>query len=357
MMKIAIAAGGTGGHIFPALSVANYYKNKGAEVYWIGRKNSLEEKVAKENNFKFTAIKASGFKEKNPLEKMLSFMQLFVSLIQILLLFLNSKPSFLFTTGGYVSIASGIGSYILRVPLFIHEQNSIPGLANRILSKIALLIFEGFPESFIGVSNSKYVGNPVREEVLKYLKTENLRKDHSKFNILVLGGSQGSRQLNKIFISSIRKLKNIQNFNILHQCGHNDFAYLQESYLELGVDFSLKEFIEDIGKAYNDSDLVISRSGAMTVTEISALGRPCIFLPLPWSTDNHQYKNAKHILDLGGAELVESNIENSSELSELIMDLYLHPAKREAMSRNIKAFYEENTLTQIYNSINESIKT
>ena len=356
-MKAVFVAGGTGGHIFPALAVAREYKKIGTDIYWIGRKNSLEQKISLEEDFFFEAVKTKGFRGKGLLEKLFSIFSLISSLVSSARILKKLNPDFIFSCGGFTSLGPGMVSYFLKIPLFIHEQNSVAGSANRLLSNISLKTFEGFPSSFKKMSGVEFVGNPVRDEVTRFMEEESsLKGDKKKFHLLILGGSQGSKQLNSIVMNCLEQVEEKKCWKIIHQTGKADKSRLEKFYSNSNSDFKVEAFIKNIGKAYKNADLVISRAGAMTITELMAMGKPSILLPLPWATDNHQLLNAAYLKEIGAAEVISSDEKNSQKLKDLLSDLAKNKEKRLSMSNSAKLSFVPGVAKQIFNKINESVK-
>ena len=352
-MKIIIVAGGTGGHVYPALSVAREFKENSAEVIWVGRKKSLEENIAREEGFDFITLSASGFLGKRVIEKIKAIFELCLSYIKAISLLISFKPDAIFSTGGYISLPVGLAAPLLRIPLFIHEQNSVAGLSNRILNKFSRITFEGFPDTFEMDNRTEFVGNPLREEL--FIQSQGVNKISQEFNVLVLGGSQGSSQLNKIFINALEASSDSLNWNIVHQAGPVEFNSLKKRYSNLSIKHEVLKYIKNIGKEYQKADLVISRSGAMTVSEISAFGKAAILMPLPWATDNHQYYNALYLQKLDGAEIVESDLDNYNFLLERILNIEKDTKRRTQMGLNAKKAFSSSSVTDIYKFINERI--
>ena len=357
-MKAVFVAGGTGGHVYPALSVAREYKKSGTEVYWIGRKSSLEQKLALEENFFFESIKTRAFRGKSLSEKIFSIFFFLLSVLSSIRILKKIKPDFIFSCGGFTSLGPGIASLFLNIPLFIHEQNSVAGSANKLLSKISLKAFEGFPSSFRKVSGVEFVGNPIRGEITNFIKGKDVLKDNKleKFNLLILGGSQGSKQLNSIVMNCLEKIQEKVDWKITHQTGESDKNRLDKFYSELDLEVVVVAFIKDIGKAYKEADLVISRAGAMTISELIAMEKPSILLPLPWATDNHQFLNASFLKENGLAEIISSKKENVSKLATLVSNLARNKEKRLSMTNSAKLAFVPNAEKQIFLKINESIK-
>ena len=351
-MKVLILAGGTGGHVYPALSVAKELKKNEFSISWIGKKDSLESKLSKEENFNFLSLDTKGFKGKNILAKIISLIYLEINVVKSILIIKKIKPDIVFSTGGYVTLAPALASVILSIPLFIHEQNSVPGLVNRILNKFSKLTFEAFPDSFNKSSKIHTVGNPVRSGIIKNPPTEAKKKE--QFNILILGGSQGSKQLNEIVLKTFRDKIIPINWCIVHQVGDLDKSSLVDVYSKQSFSYEVVSYIEDIGKAYHESDLVIGRSGAMTVSEICCSSKPSILLPLPWAADNHQYFNAKFLEDKKASILLESSLDSSDKLFTLLNDLEKDHNARHSMSLNAFDAFPVSSGNRIVEIINES---
>jgi len=356
-MKALFVAGGTGGHVYPALEVAREFKNSGVQIYWIGKENSLEHEFSKREGFSFKPIKSSGFRKKSFIKKILSIFYLIISFIKSIYILLRIKPKFIFCFGGYLSLGPGLASAVLRVPLFIHEQNSVAGSANKLLANLATEVFEGFPNSFKrNLENINFVGNPVRHEITSFTDTNKTVNSSKKFKLLILGGSQGSTQLNSLVMDSLSEVIDKSNWEIVHQTGETDKKELNHYYKGLNVSFTVESFITSMGEAYSNCDLVISRAGAMTVSELLVTHTPSILLPLPWATDDHQTLNAKYLEDLGAAKVLESDKKNSSELASLLTRLSINKEERLSMINSAKLANNQEVTKAIFKKINESIK-
>ena len=351
-MKVLILAGGTGGHVYPALSVAKEFKKNEFTISWIGEKDSLESKLSKAESFNFISLDTKGFKGKSIFGKIISFIYLEINLLKSIFIIKKIKPDVVFSTGGYVTLAPALASYILSIPIFIHEQNSIPGLANRILNRLSKLTFEAFPDSFNKSSKIHTVGNPVRSGIIKSPATEAKKKGN--FNILILGGSQGSKQLNEIVLKAFKDKIIPSYWRIVHQTGELDKSSVADIYSKQSFSYEVVSYIEDIGRAYHESDLVVGRSGAMTVSEICCSSKPSILFPLPWAADNHQYFNAKFLEDKKASILLESSLDSADRLFTLLNDLEKDHNARHSMSLNAFDAFPVSSGNRIVEIINES---
>jgi len=356
-MKALFVAGGTGGHVYPALEVAREFKDSGAEIYWIGKENSLEYEICKREGFRFESIKSSGFRKKSFIKKILSIIYLITSFINSIYILLKIKPSFIFCFGGYLTLGPGLASVLFRVPLFIHEQNSVAGSANKLLANLATEVFEGFPKSFKrNIENINFVGNPVRQEIISFAEKNKTVSSTKEFKLLILGGSQGSAQLNALIIDSLTEVKDKRNWEIVHQTGETGREELNNFYKDLNIIYKVESFIENMGQVYSNCDLVVSRAGAMTISELLVTHTPSILLPLPWATDDHQTSNAKYLEDLGAARVLESDKKNISELASLLTRLSVNREERLSMINSAKLANNQEVTKAILKKINESIK-
>jgi len=356
-MKALFVAGGTGGHVYPALEVAREFKNSGFQIYWIGKENSLEHEFSIKEGFSFEPIKSSGFREKSFIKKILSIFYLINSFIKSLYILLKIKPRFVFCFGGYLSLGPGLASTVLNIPLFIHEQNSVAGSANKLLVYLAKETFEGFPKSFNkNKDNIHFVGNPVRTEITGFDSTGKIEKGSFKIRLLILGGSQGSSQVNSLVIEALKEIQNKKDWEVVHQTGKPDEAKIRKLYGELNLNYKIESFIENMGQAYKNCDLAISRAGAMTVSELLATNTPSILLPLPWATDNHQEFNAKYLEDLGAARVLKGDNQNINELKSVLTRLINDSEERLLMVNSAKLAKTQLVTKLIFKKINEFLK-
>ncbi len=355
-MKVFIVAGGTGGHVFPALAVAKEFEKEKAEIFWFGREGSLEHDICKKEGYKFYITEAKAFRGQNLFQKLIAIFYLFSSFIISLKLIRNIRPKFVFSSGNFISLAPGLSAFVLDVPLFIHEQNTIPGTSNKILSRFSKIVFEGFSGSF-QLKGVKFVGNPVRENIIRYSgSTTTTKNKDKKINLLILGGSQGSIQLNEIVMEALRLIEDKTMWRILHQTGTDDINRLNTDYQSLDFEYSVQTFIENMGEAYREADLVIARAGAMTIAELLVMEKPSILLPLPWSTDNHQFYNAQYLKRLGAAQVIQSKKASISYLASLLIELTTDRKRLKDMSRSAKKYSLPNSSREIVKLINEYFK-
>ena len=355
--RIIFSGGGTGGHIYPAISIANelLLNDKNLEILFIGANNKMEMKIIPEHGFDILGLWISGYDRKNFLKNLLLPFKILVSFFQSILIIKNFKPQLVIGTGGYASGPILYVANLLKTPSLIQEQNSYPGITNRILSKKVSKICVSYEnlDRFFPKEKIIKTGNPVRQNILKcndfFEEAINYFKlDSNKKIMLVVGGSLGSKEINKA-IYSIKDYFKFINLQVIWQCGRLYYDYynkkIKEDYIRL------YDYIENIDYAYSACDFIISRAGASSVSELSIVGKPVIFIPSPNVAENHQLKNAKEIIRHDAAILVKENEINI--LKSKINDLNSSSQLRNKLSRNIKRLSEPNATKKIVNEINK----
>ncbi|MFU8787649.1 MAG: undecaprenyldiphospho-muramoylpentapeptide beta-N-acetylglucosaminyltransferase [Methylobacter sp.] len=311
--RIVIMAGGTGGHVFPALAVAQALQDKGWQVSWLGTQKGLESRVIPEQGIDIDWLSVAGVRGKGWLSLITALLLLLKACFQAAKILRQRKPDVVLGMGGFVAGPGGLMAKLLGIPLVIHEQNRVPGTTNRLLARMANQVLEAFPGSFNKKINAQFTGNPLRKP---FIRTAEGRQRHAQLNVLVVGGSQGAKALNE------KVPKAIAAFGSTLQVKHQTGAAMQEQvgqrYKELGVNAEAHAFIEDMASAYQWADVVICRSGAMTVSEVAAAGVPAIFIPLPNAIDDHQTANARYLTDAGAALLLRQQELTVTSLVEQI---------------------------------------
>lgn len=306
-------AGGTGGHIFPALAVALYLKDKEWDVSWVGTKRGMESKVVPANKIEIDWLSVAGIRGKGLTSKVQNGLLLIKSFWQVFKVFRQRKPNVVIGFGGYVAGPGGLVASLLNIPLVIHEQNRVPGTTNKLLVNKANIVLEAFPESFLEAVNARFTGNPLRSDFMSFPEKDIWTQQSSRdFRILIIGGSQGAKILNEIVPQSMATLQNIE---VKHQTGNAALEQVTKHYTESSVNAQVVAFIDDMASSYQWADLIICRAGAMTVSEVAAAGLPAIFIPLPHAIDDHQTANAKYLTDAGAGILIaQANLTTESLL-------------------------------------------
>ncbi|MDO8465477.1 MAG: undecaprenyldiphospho-muramoylpentapeptide beta-N-acetylglucosaminyltransferase [Gallionella sp.] len=338
--SILIMAGGTGGHIFPALAVADILRAQGWLVTWMGVPNSMEAELVPKHGYSMAWVRFSGVRGKGLLRKLLLPFNLLVALWQSATAIFRYRPDVVLGMGGYITFPGGMMAALLRRPLAIHEQNSIAGLSNRVLARIAQKVLSGFPDV---LPKAAWCGNPVRSSIAG-LPDPQIRyaARSGKLNVLVVGGSLGAKALNEAMPQALAQLSKerlpLPNplpqaveganeslrecpFNVLHQTGKQHFEAVQDLYRQAGVQADIRPFLEDMAVCYADADVVICRAGALTVAELAAAGIASILVPFPFAVDDHQTHNARFLSERGAAILLPQGELTAEKLAQLLREL------------------------------------
>jgi UDP-N-acetylglucosamine--N-acetylmuramyl-(pentapeptide) pyrophosphoryl-undecaprenol N-acetylglucosamine transferase len=334
--RIVIMAGGTGGHVFPALAVAQELRAKGWQVSWLGTKKGLESRVVPAQDIEIDWLSVAGVRGKGLLSKLTAGFLLVKACFQAWRILKKRRPDIVLGMGGFVAGPGGLMAKLLGIPLVIHEQNRVPGTTNRLLARMADQVLEAFPDSFSKKFNAKFTGNPLRKQ---FVDCAGNREPHQGINILVVGGSQGAKILNEIVPDALAALDadlaDKKPVRIKHQTGTAMQSQVESRYKELGVKAEVNAFIDDMVAAYQWADLVICRSGAMTVSEVAAAGVPAIFIPLPNAIDDHQTANARYLADAGAGLILRQQELNAATLVEQITTVI---KQLDVMSTTVKKY-------------------
>ena len=308
-------AGGTGGHIFPGLAVAEALRAKGWRVHWLGAPNSMESRLVPPRGFAFETIAFQGVRGKGPVTLALLPLRLLKAFWQSIQVVRRVKPNVVVGLGGYISFPAGMMSVLLGKPLVLHEQNSVAGMANKVLAGVADRVFTAFPNVF---RKAQWVGNPLRAEFLNQPDPVTRFAGRSgPLHLLVVGGSLGAKALNEVVPQAPALLPKEQRPRVLHQSGATQIDALRANYQAAGVVAELTPFIDNTAQAFADADLVICRAGASTVTEIAAVGAAAVFVPFPSAVDDHQTTNARFLADNGGGRVLLQRDLTAAALAEI----------------------------------------
>jgi UDP-N-acetylglucosamine--N-acetylmuramyl-(pentapeptide) pyrophosphoryl-undecaprenol N-acetylglucosamine transferase len=311
-----IMAGGTGGHIFPGLAVAQALRERGWRVHWLGAPNSMESRLVPAKGFTLETVNFSGVRGKGLRTLVTLPVRLVRALWQSAQVLHRVKPNVLVGLGGYITLPGGVMGALMGKPLVLHEQNSIAGMANKALALVARRVFSAFPKV---LSNGEWVGNPLRAEFLRQPAPDVRFAGRSgPLRVLVVGGSLGARALNTVVPQALALLPTSERPIVTHQSGEKQIEELRRNYAAAGVQAQLTPFIDDTAQAFADADLVICRAGASTVTEIAAVGAPALFVPFPSAVDDHQTHNARFLVDQGGGWLVPQNELTPRALADML---------------------------------------
>jgi UDP-N-acetylglucosamine--N-acetylmuramyl-(pentapeptide) pyrophosphoryl-undecaprenol N-acetylglucosamine transferase len=319
-----IMAGGTGGHIFPGLAVAQALRDKGWRVHWLGAPGSMESRLVPARGFALETIDFGGVRGKGLQTAVLLPLRLLRAFRQSIAVVRRVKPNVLVGLGGYITFPGAMMGVLLGKPLVLHEQNSVAGLANKVLTHIADRVFTAFPKVF---PQGAWVGNPLRSEFLQQAPVlERFANRSGPLQVLVVGGSLGARALNTVVPLALALIPESARPLVIHQSGEKQIDELRANYAAAGVQATLTPFIDNTAEAFAQADLIICRAGASTVTEIAAVGAAAVFVPFPSAVDDHQTSNARFLVDQGGGWLMPQ-----TELTPETLAALLQNTPREAL--------------------------
>ena len=302
---LLVMAGGTGGHVFPGLAVADVLKSRGWNVVWMGNPDGIEAKLVPSRGYEMAWVRFGALRGKGLLRKLLLPFALLSGFRQAWREIRRIKPDVVLGMGGYISFPGGMMAVLAGCPLVVHEQNSIAGLANRVLSRVATRVVCGFPDA---LPKSSWLGNPVRSEIAQLPdRSGRIDAESQQLHLLVLGGSLGAAALNEMVPQGLGLLTEEERPQVVHQAGERHLEQLQSNYQKAGVQAHCVAFIDDMAGAYEWADLVICRSGALTIAELAAAGVASILVPFPHAVDDHQTFNAKFLVSAGAAFLLPQN--------------------------------------------------
>lgn len=317
-----VMAGGTGGHIFPGLAVADALRARGWRVHWLGAPGSMEQQLVPPRGYAFEAIDFGGVRGKGLATLVLLPLRLLRAFGQSIQVIRRVKPDVLLGLGGYISFPGGLMGVALGKPLVLHEQNSVAGLANKVLASIADRVFTAFPGVLAKARRVQCVGNPLRAEFAQAPAPEQRFAGRSgPLRLLVVGGSLGAQALNDVVPKALALLPVDARPTITHQSGARQIDALRANYQAAGVQAELVPFIDDMAHAYAQADLVICRAGATTVTEIAAIGAAALFVPFPHAVDDHQSSNARFLVDQGAGWLIQQADLTAEKLMEMLQKM------------------------------------
>ena len=331
-MKFLIVAAKTGGHVFPALAISEELIKSNHEVTILGTGSDIENKAFKDLNSRTFKLLIQGFRGNNALIKLKVLFQVFINIFKVIKILRNEKIDAMIGFGGFITVPAGLACWIIKKPIFIHEQNSVLGSANKILSKISKINFLGMPIK--NINNSIISGNPIRESFFNY---DEEYENNRSINIYITGGSQGADYINK---NIPKALKGFSNINIKHQSGRNNSDKVKEIYQHNNIDAEVLDFYSNPQQQIFWSDFVISRAGALSLAEITSMNKGILMIPLPNSIDDHQLKNAESIQAEGMGIIHQQNDHIDSlvqKLEEIIINKYYDDWKKIIPKNHINA--------------------
>ena len=303
---ICIMAGGTGGHIFPGLAVAQELQKRGEIVHWIGSKHGLEGRLVPESGIPMHFLAVRGLRGKHGLQRITGPVRLGISILQAMILMMRLKPSVCVGFGGYPAGPGGIAARIMQVPIVIHEQNAVAGMTNRHLAKFATKVLTAFSDVLPG---GECVGNPIRPEIdtVGRDRISNGPQPSDSTRVLVIGGSQGAKALNEKLPEKLKEVAGQYGIEVTHQTGVVGKNQVDEQYQALDLDATVVAFISRMDEAYREADIVVCRAGALTVSELASAAMPSVLIPFPKAVDDHQTKNGQQLQSAGAAVVVQEH--------------------------------------------------
>ncbi|HXH54715.1 MAG TPA: undecaprenyldiphospho-muramoylpentapeptide beta-N-acetylglucosaminyltransferase [Gammaproteobacteria bacterium] len=353
--RILIMAGGTGGHVFPALAVAERLISQGWDIHWLGTRAGLEANIVPNANIAIHYISVKGLRKNGILGWCLAPLRLLHALFQSLAIIHQLKPKVVLGMGGFISGPGGLAAWLLRCPLIVHEQNAIVGLTNRALSHLADRVLEAFPGAFNAKTKAIYTGNPIREALLavpvptRRFRERGLKESAEPLRLLVLGGSQGAVALNEVCPAAIQKMPIEKRPLVRHQTGVKNDAVIKTkaAYEAAGLSAQVEPFIEDMASAYGWADLVLCRSGALTVTELATVGVGSILVPYPFAVDDHQTANGRFLEKAGAAKIIDQSELSAENLAKLFLELFSDRNRLLKMAEAAFSGAKRNSATEI----------
>ena len=334
---IMILAGGTGGHIFPGLAVAQALRMRGVPVVWLGADGGMETRLVPQHGIAIDTIAVKGLRGKGLATLLGAPLRVFNAIRAAIGILRLRQPSAVVSFGGYAAGPGGIAAKLRGVPLIVHEQNRAPGLTNRVLAKFARRVLTGFPQTFAG-NREEVVGNPVRAQIAAVAApVQRFAGRDGMLRLLVLGGSQGARALNDAVPQALRGFSGAQAWQVRHQCGEKLREEAERAYAEAGIQASVEPFIVDMADAYAWADLVVCRAGALTLAEVCAVGVGSVLVPFPQAVDDHQTRNAQFLVERGAAILLPQDAQLGERLRAALSALAADPDRRHAMAAAARA--------------------
>jgi UDP-N-acetylglucosamine--N-acetylmuramyl-(pentapeptide) pyrophosphoryl-undecaprenol N-acetylglucosamine transferase len=325
---VLMMAGGTGGHVFPALAVASALAERDVKVHWLGTAAGIEARLVPAAGLPLHCLNMAGVRGKNPLFRVLAIGKAMLAVLHSMRLILKLKPFCVVGMGGYASGPGGLAAKLLGVPVLIQEQNAVAGTTNRLLAKIARLCLTGYPIA-LGGERNRYIGNPVRKEIADIPAPATRWAERSdKLRVLVLGGSLGAKPINDVVLAAWQSIAEEQRPSLWHQTGRAHEDVVKQAYQTAGVSVRAEAFIDDMAAAYSWAEVVICRAGALTVAELAAAGVPALLIPLPPAIDDHQRANAQWFVDGGAGEIIDQSAFTADSLCEWLKS---ERAKRDSL--------------------------
>jgi len=344
-MKLLIAAGGTGGHIFPGLAVAEAFitADTANEVFFVGTSHGMEGSIIPPYGFRLLTIDARPFLGQSMVSKIATIGTIMQGVAQCVRILWKEKPDMVIGMGGFTCVPVMIAAFLLRIPRFLHEQNVIPGLANQVLCRMANKTFVSFTKTSEYLKGKViHTGNPIRRKLRVASVIASLPRTDALFNIFVFGGSRGARSINEAVLLLLPYLESYKNTVIYHQTGRDDYEKVKGAYAAVKIPHEVFPFTNEMERYYGLSDVVISRAGASTIFELAYFKKAAVLVPYPFAAGGHQWKNAACVEEIGGAYVISNDELTGERLNTVLKELHERPDLRAKMAQNMGTIYVEN---------------
>ncbi|MBW4935633.1 undecaprenyldiphospho-muramoylpentapeptide beta-N-acetylglucosaminyltransferase [Marinobacter sp. F4206] len=348
--RFLMMAGGTGGHVFPALATARALEEKGHQVYWLGASGGMEQRLIGDTDIPLSLIHISGLRGKGKLALLLAPFRLMRALGEAFTIMRRIRPDCVVGMGGFVTGPGGVAAWLTRTPLVIHEQNAVAGLTNRLLVRFAETVLEAFPGSFGTEVITRCTGNPVRQDLAKLPTPDQRMADRDgALRLLVVGGSLGAQVFNQQVPEALAKISSDERPVVRHQCGEKHLEAARSAYEQHGIDASVEPFIKDMAEAYDWADVVLCRAGALTISELCAAGVGAVLVPFPHAVDDHQTKNGQQMVSAGAAILIPQGRLTPEGLAETLGDLSRDRARVTNMAKAARTLARPDATERVVN--------
>jgi UDP-N-acetylglucosamine--N-acetylmuramyl-(pentapeptide) pyrophosphoryl-undecaprenol N-acetylglucosamine transferase len=345
---VMIMAGGTGGHVFPALSVAKVLRDRGIPVVWLGVPGSMEARLVPANGFPIEWVHVAGIRGKGLAAWAMAPFRIGGAVLQCMRIMRRVKPAVVLGAGGYVSGPGGIAAWLKSIPLLIHEQNAVAGMTNRWLARVATRVLEAFPGSFPAGVDARAVGNPVRSDIADLpAPAARFAGRGGRARLLVFGGSQGAQRLNALVPQALSRLDPAKRPEVRHQAGARGIDAARAAYRDVDVQAELSPFIEDMAAAYAWADVALCRAGAMTIAELQAAGLGALMVPFPGAVDDHQTRNAETMVRAGAGRILQERDLTADTLSAGIAELTQDRPRMLKMAESARALRNVDAAAQL----------
>ncbi len=320
--RLVVAGGGTGGHLFPGIAIAQSFKARHADnsILFVNAGRPLETEVLSDLGWPQKAIAIEGIKGRGLWQQIMAALKVPAAVIRAAWIVNGFKPDMVLGVGGYSAGPVVAAAKLMGIPTALHEQNRLPGLTNRILARMVDRIYLSFAESgeFFSADKVKYCGNPVRNEILKLAANNVPKQENGRFTVMIAGGSQGAQAVNQAMVDALPQLKGTAKIRFIHQTGPIDEMWVKHAYIKQGIDANIRAFFNNMADLYQEADLLICRAGATTVAEITAVGKAAVFVPFPFAADDHQTQNAQALADVGAAEMIKQEHLSGDSVAKMI---------------------------------------